>query len=331
MLRYIAIRLLSGAGVLLAICFFTFAIFFWLSPDPAVAVCGKTCTAMRIEEIRQALGLGQPFLTQFWEFLRGIFAGRNYGSGADLVHCPAPCLGYSFQTNQNVWQMITQRLPVSATVAIGAAVLWLLAGITLGVISGVRRGSWWDRGSLLLTLGGLSIPSFVLALALQYVLVVVLQVLPFPQAVSFTADPGLWFESYLMPWVVLAIGYACLYARLTRANVIDTLQENFMRTARAKGLGPVLILRRHALRPALTPITTIFGMDFSWLLGGALIVETVFGLNGLGLMTEQAIQKNDQPVIMAVTLLAAFFVVIGNLVVDILYTYLDPRVRIAAR
>lgn len=331
MLRYLGIRLLSGAGILVAICFVTFAIFFWLSPDPAVAVCGKTCTAARIEEIRHALGLGQPFLTQFWDFLRGIFAGRTYGSGADLVHCPAPCLGYSFQTSQNVWEMITQRLPVSATIAIGAALLWVLAGIVLGVISGVRENSWWDRGSLLLTLGGASIPSFVLALALQYLLVVVLQVLPFPQGVSFTADPQLWFESYLMPWVVLATGYAALYARLTRANVIDTLQENFMRTARAKGLGPVLILRRHALRPALTPITTIFGMDFAWLLGGALIVETVFGMNGLGLMTEQAIQKNDQPVIMAVTLLAAFFVVIGNLVVDILYTYLDPRVRIAAR
>jgi peptide/nickel transport system permease protein len=329
--RYIAGRLLGVVGILIAICFFTFAIFFWLSPDPAVAVCGKTCTAMRIAEIRQALGLGQPFLTQFADYVKGIFTGRNYSSGADLVHCSAPCLGYSFQSSQSVWQMITQRLLVTLTVAVGAAVLWLVIGVAAGVIGGVREGTWWDRASMFVTLGGASIPSYVLALVLQYVLAVKLQWLPFPSAVGFLPNPGLWFESYLMPWIVLAVGYACLYARLTRSNVIDTMSENFMRTARAKGLPPSLILRRHALRPALTPITTIFGMDFAGLLGGALIVEVVFGLNGLGEMTEQAIGSNDQPVIMGVTLLAAFFVVIGNLVVDLLYTYLDPRVRITAR
>lgn len=330
MARYLAGRLVSVVGTLAAICFFTFAIFFWLSPDPAVAVCGKTCTALRIAEIRQALGLGQPFLVQFVDYVQGIFVGRNYGTGADMVHCAAPCLGYSFQSSQNVWQMITQRLPVTVTVAVGGAVLWLLVGVVAGVVSAVREGTWWDRSAMFLTLGGASVPSYVLALVLQYVLVVKLQWLPFPSAVSFLPDPGLWLQAYLMPWTVLAVGYACLYARLTRSNVIDTLAENYFRTARAKGLPPGLILRRHALRPALTPITTIFGMDFAGLLGGTLIVETVFGFNGLGELTEQAIGSNDQPVIMGVTLLAAFFVVIGNLVVDILYTYLEPRVRITA-
>ena len=330
MTRYIAGRLLGLVGILLAICFFTFAIFFWLSPDPAAAVCGRTCTPLRIQEIRQSLGLGQPFLIQFADYVKGIFAGRTYGSGADLVHCAAPCLGYSFQSSQNVWEMITQRLPVTITVAVGAAVCWLLIGVIAGVVSGVREGTWWDRAAMFVTLGGASIPSYVLALVLQYLLVVKLQLLPFPGNVGFLPNPGLWFQSYLMPWVVLAAAYACLYARLTRSNVIDTMSENFMRTARAKGLPRGLILRRHALRPALTPITTIFGMDFAGLLGGTLIVETVFGLNGLGQLTEQAIGTNDQPVIMGVTLLAAFFVVLGNLVVDILYTYLDPRVRIAA-
>jgi peptide/nickel transport system permease protein len=331
MIRYLSGRLLAAVGILIAICFFTFAIFFWLSPDPAVAVCGKTCTPARIAEIRRALDLGHPLFVQFWDFLVGIFTGRDYGSGADRVHCPAPCLGYSFQTSQNVWQMITARLPVSVTVAVGAAVLWLVVGVSMGVISGIKQGSWWDRAAMVLSLGGASVPSYVLALVLQYVLVVRLHVLPFPSSVGFAADPVLWFDSYLMPWIVLAAGYACLYARLTRANVIDTLAENFMRTARAKGLGPLLILRRHALRPALTPIATIFGMDFAWLLGGALIVETVFGLPGVGQLASQSIASNDQPVIMAVTLLAGVFVVLGNLVVDILYTFLDPRVRIAAR
>jgi peptide/nickel transport system permease protein len=328
MARYVAGRIAGLVLILFMVCLFTYLIFFELSPDPALMICGKTCTPERVDQIRTSLGLDKPFLVQFWDFVSGLFAGRDYGSGANLVHCHAPCLGYSFQTSQPVWQMVTERLPVTATVAVGAAVLWLLLGIAAGLVSAVKEGSWWDRTMMGLALGGASIPNYVLALALQYVLVVKLQVLPFPSAVSFTDDPVTWFESYLMPWIVLATGYACLYARLTRANVIDTLAENFMRTARSKGLPPSLTLRRHALRPALTPVTTIFGMDFAALLGGALITETVFGLNGVGKMAADSIAKNDQPVIMAVTLLAAFFVVVGNLVVDLVYTWLDPRVRI---
>ncbi|MEV8059094.1 ABC transporter permease [Streptomyces antimycoticus] len=328
MARYLAGRLAGLVLILFMVCLFTFLIFFKLSPDPALMICGKTCTPERVDQIRSVLGIDQPFLTQFGDFLGGLFTGRDYGSGANLVHCPAPCLGYSFQTNQAVWDMVMSRLPVSATVAIGAAVLWLLAGVTAGLLGAVKEGTWWDRSVMNLSLGGASIPNYVLALALQYVLVVKLQWLPFPSAVAFGDDPVRWFDSYLMPWIVLATGYACLYARLTRANVIDTLAENFMRTARSKGLPPLLTMRRHALRPALTPITTIFGMDFAALLGGALITETVFGLNGVGKMAADSIAKNDQPVIMAVTLLAAFFVVVGNVVVDLIYTGLDPRVRI---
>ncbi|SNS24649.1 peptide/nickel transport system permease protein [Streptosporangium subroseum] len=328
MARYLAGRIAGLVLILFMVCLFTYLIFFKLSPDPAVMICGKTCTPERILQIRTLLGLDQPFFTQFWDFLSGLFAGRDYGSGANLIHCPAPCLGYSFQTSQSVWEMILDRLPVSATVAVGAAVLWLVIGIGAGLLSAVREGTWWDRTTMGLALGGASIPNYVLALALQYVLVVKLQILPFPSAVAFSDGPLLWLQSYLMPWIVLATGYACLYARLTRANVIDTLAENFMRTARSKGLAPVLTMRRHALRPALTPITTIFGMDFAALLGGALITETVFGLNGVGKMAADSIAKNDQPVIMAVTLLAAFFVVVGNVVVDLVYTGLDPRVRI---
>jgi peptide/nickel transport system permease protein len=166
---------------------------------------------------------------------------------------------------------------------------------------------------------------------LQYVLVVQLGILPFPSAVNVTQDPMRWFQSYLMPWMVLALVYASMYARLVRANVLDTLAENFMRTARAKGLGPWVVLRRHALRPSLTPVVTLFGMDFAGLLGGALITETVFGLNGVGKLASDSITRNDQPVIMGVTLLAAFLVVIGNVVVDLAYTALDPRVRISTR
>lgn len=325
MTLYLVRRVAAAIGVLLLISFFTYVIFFALSPDPAVMICGKTCTPERIDTIREQLGLNQPFWTQYWHFLQGLFAGRDYGQG---VHCGAPCLGYSFQTNQPVLEALLTRLPTSATVAIGAGLLWLLVGVSGGLISGLKQGTWWDRGAMMVALAGISLPNYFVALLLQYILVVKLQILPFPQAVPFADDPVAWFQAYLMPWMVLALVYASMYARLVRASVLDTLGENYWRTARAKGLPPLVLLRRHALRPALTPVVTLFGMDFAGLLGGALITETVFGLNGVGKLAADSIAKNDQPVIMGVTLLAAFFVVVGNVVVDVAYTTLDPRVRI---
>ncbi|MDT0268963.1 ABC transporter permease [Streptomyces sp. DSM 44915] len=328
MARFLVARLGGVVLILLLVCLFTFGVFFVLSPDPAVQICGKNCTPELIEQIRTNLGLDKPLLTQFLTFLGGLFAGRTYGVGASATECAAPCLGYSFQSSQPVWDMITDRLPVSVTVAVGAAVLWLLVGVAGGLLGALKRGTWWDRGAMVVALSGISIPNYVFALVLQYVLVVELEWLPFPQAVAFSDDPTRWFQSYLMPWMVLAFAYASVYARLTRANVIDTLGENYVRTARAKGLPQHQVIRRHALRPALTPIATIFGMDFAGLLGGALITETVFGLNGVGKMTADSIARNDQPVIMGVTLLAAAFVVVGNVVVDLVYTALDPRVRV---
>ncbi|QEO14809.1 ABC transporter permease [Agromyces intestinalis] len=321
-------RILAGIVVLALISLFTFAIFFWLSPDPAVQICGKTCTPERIDQIRSQLGIDQPFFAQYWQFLTGIFVGRTYGEGPGAIECAAPCLGFSFQTNQSVTDMIAARMPVSITVAVGAAVLWLLAGVGGGLLSAVKQGTGWDRTVMFGALAGISLPNYFVALLLQYVLVVQLQWLPFPRAVEFSADPVLWFQSYLMPWLVLAFGYAAMYSRIVRTNVIDTLGQNFMRTARAKGLDGSIVMRRHALRPSLTPVVTLFGMDFAGLLGGALITETVFGLNGVGKLAADSITKNDQPVIMGVTLLAGLLVVIGNIVVDLAYTGLDPRVRV---
>jgi peptide/nickel transport system permease protein len=313
--------------ILVLISVITFGIFFWLSPDPAVSICGKACTPATIGTIREQLGLDRPFFVQYAQFVTDFFTGSTYGTGPTAVRCSFPCLGFSFQTHQAVWAMIASRLPVSITVAVGAAVTWLLAGVIGGVLGGVKEGTWWDRGALVVALGSISLPNYFVALILQYLLVVQLQILPFPSAVTFGEDPLRWFETYLMPWLVLGFGYAAMYLRLVRTNVIDTLNENFYRTARAKGLPTSLVLRRHALRPALTPVVTMFGMDFAALLGGAIIVETVFGLNGVGKLTADSITKNDQPVIMGVTLLVACFVVVANLVVDVLYTALDPRVR----
>lgn len=330
MIRMMLNRLGGMIVVLFLVTLFTYVIFFVLSPDPAVQICGKNCTPDRIDQIRASLGLDLSFWQQFATYVGGLFAGRTFLVAGSEVACSAPCLGYSFQTSQLVGDMIVQRLPISATIALGAAVLWLFGGVAAGVLSAAKEGKFLDRFFAGLTLGSMSIPNYVLALALQFLLVVVLGWLPFPQAVPFGDDPVRWFLNFLMPWIVLAISYAAIYTRLTRANVIETMQENFVRTARAKGLRPSLVWRRHALRPALTPIVTIFGMDIAGLLGGALITETVFGLNGIGKLTADSISSNDQPVIMAVTLLSAFFVIIGNFVVDLLYSVIDPRVRTGA-
>lgn len=329
MLTYLIRRLFAATVVLFAVVLFTFIIFFWLTPDPAASICGQTCSAERIHDIRARLGLQDPFLTQFWTFLSGIFVGRSYGTGASAVFCDAPCLGYSFQTRQSVLTMIADRFPVTATVAIGAAILWLFAGVSAGLISAVKAGSWWDRAAMSTALAGIALPNYFVALILQYLLVVQLGILPFPSAVPFSDDPVRWFQAYLMPWVVLSLMYAAMYTRLTRANVLETLSENFMRTARAKGLSRRPLLTRHALRPSLTPVSTLFGMDFAALLGGALITETVFGLNGVGKLAYDAISTNDQPVIMGVTIVAGVAVVLMNIVVDLLYPVLDPRVRTA--
>lgn len=330
MIYYILKRVLAATIIMLFVVFFTFVIFFQLSPDPAASICGQTCSPERIEAIRDQLGLNQPFFTQFFTFLGAIFVGRDYGTGASSVHCSAPCIGYSFQTGQDVLQGILDRLPVSFTIAIGAAVLWLLSGVAAGVISAVKEGTWWDKGAMMFALAGISLPNYFVALVLQYLLVVQLQWLPFPAVVPFSVSPVQWFQAYLMPWIVLALMYASMYARLTRANMIDTMGENFMRTARAKGLTQGPILLRHGLRPSLTPIVTLLGVDFATLLGGALITETVFGLNGVGRYAYDAISVNDQPVIMGVTLVAAFAVIVANIVVDLLYRILDPRVRVSS-
>ncbi|MER5637291.1 ABC transporter permease [Kitasatospora sp. NPDC002227] len=327
MIVYLLRRLAVTAVILLVICAATFAVFYLMPADPAQGACGKACSPERLAEIRTTLGLDHPPLVQFRDYLLGLVAGRTYGTGAQAVSCHLPCLGFSFQTDQPVWQLLTARLPVSASIACGAAVLWLLAGVSAGVVSALRRGSLWDRAAMTAALGGASLPVYFTALVLQYLLVVELRVLPYPRVVPLAEDPAGWLQSMVMPWLTLAMLYAGVYARITRGELLESLGHNYVRTARAKGLPEVTVVRRHALRPALMPIVTIFGMDLGALLGGALITESVFGLPGVGKLAADAIAGADQPVILGVTLFAAAFVVLANLLVDLVYAVLDPRVR----
>jgi len=327
MILYLLRRLAVTAAILVVICAATFAIFYLMPADPAQGACGKACSPERLDQIRATLGLDRSPLTQFGDYLGGIVAGRTYGSGPHAVDCPFPCLGFSFQTDQPVWQLLTSRLPVSVSIALGAAVLWLAVGVAAGVVSALRRGSIWDRTAMTAALGGVSLPIYLTALVLQYLLVVQLHLLPYPRVVPFTEDPAGWAQSMVMPWITLAMLYAGIYARITRGEMLESLGQNYVRTARAKGLPEVTVVRRHALRPALMPIVTIFGMDLGALLGGALITESVFGLPGVGKLAGDAIAAADQPVILGVTLFAAGFVVLANVVVDLVYAVLDPRVR----
>ncbi|KJK56687.1 ABC transporter permease [Saccharothrix sp. ST-888] len=321
-------RLLGIAGTLLVICALTFAVFYLLPSDPAAQFCGKDCSADRIVMVRQQMGLDDPLIVQFGRYVLGIFAGQTLGSGQYAVHCGFPCFGYSFQSGQPVWDLMLDRLPASASLALGAAVLWLLLGLSAGLLSALRRNTWVDRTVMVATIGIAALPVYFTAMLLLYVVVTVLGLMPYPRYIAFGEDPVGWIRNLILPWITLALTFAAIYARMTRNSVIETMAEPYVRTARAKGLRERRVVGRHGLRPALTPVATMLGMDLGGLLAGALITESLFSLPGVGKLFADSLNKADQPVIMGITLLASFFIVTSNLVVDLVYAWIDPRARL---
>ncbi|MFJ8624431.1 ABC transporter permease [Kitasatospora sp. NPDC093550] len=327
MILYLGRRLLAAAGILLAVCAITFTIFYLLPSDPAVAACGKTCSAERVAEVKAAMGLDKPVWEQFVTYLTGIFAGRDYGSGPSATHCGFPCLGYSYEYSLPVWNLLTDRLPVSVSLALGASVLWLLLGLGAGVTSALRKGGPTDRTLMVLSVGAASLPVYFTSIMLIWGVVRTAGLLPYPAYHAFTENPFTWASNLLLPWIALALLYAAMYARQSRNSMIEAMAEPYIRTARAKGLPPRTVTVKHGLRSGMTPILTIFGMDLGGLLAGAVITESIFGLPGVGRLFYDGLVRSDQPVILGVTLLAAAFIVAANLLVDLLYAYVDPRVR----
>ena len=332
MLTYIVRRLINAVLTLLVVTAVTFGIFFMVpkltGSDPALLYIGKTSDAASVEGIRTKMGLADPIPVQYWKFLKGLAVGRDYANGPDVQHCPAPCLGYSFKTDQEVTPLLLDEIPVTLSLALGAAVLWVLMGVSTGVISALRRGTIVDRAVMSGALAGVSLPVYFTGLLASAIFVYWLGWLPQGQYVPFTESPGQWFTQLILPWITLAFLFAATYARLTRANMLETLGEDYIRTARAKGLRERTVIGKHGLRSGLTPIVTIFGLDLGALLGGAVLTETVFNLRGLGYQALTAIRGNDLPVIIGVTLIAAFFIVFANLIVDLVYGIIDPRVRL---
>jgi peptide/nickel transport system permease protein len=307
-----------------------FAIFSYLPFDPAALTCGQRCTPQIIEGNRIKLGFDKPIYEQYWLFLSGIFAGRTYGSGQAAFSCPAPSFGYSFNENACVTDMIKEAMPITVNLAVGALIIWLIIGVGLGVLAAKFKSRWPDTSSSVFVLLGTSLPTFVTGLALLIWVSIKWKIIPMSLDgyVSVLNNPARWFMYFILPWITLAIAYAALYTRFTRAAVLDTLGEDYIRTARAKGVKERTVLFKHTLRAVLAPIITLAGLDFAGLIGGAIITETIFNLPGLGRLTLRSTYEFDLPVVLATTILAAVVVIVMNLIVDMFYAILDPRVRI---
>ena len=326
---YIVRRLIAMVLMLIALSMIVFLIFNALPADPARLTCGKSCSPQIVEANRHRLGLDKPLVNQYADFATGIFAGRTYGTGTATFECHVPCLGYSFRKGEQVTDLLWTRFPVTAGLALGGCVLWVLTGVSIGVIAALKRGKWQDRAIMSVSMVGYSFPSFFIALLLVFFVQIQWGLIGFGGYVSVTEDPVGWLSGFALPWIALAMLYAALYARLTRNQMLETMGEDYIRTARAKGLPERTVIGKHALRAGLTPIVTVAGLDLAALLGGSIIIEQVFALPGIGRLAVDSVTDADLPVITGTVLIAGAFVIFANLVVDLLYAVIDPRVRLA--
>jgi peptide/nickel transport system permease protein len=320
MAPYILRRLAGMLLLLLMVSGITFLIFnVFPATDPAVLRAGRQPTPELIEQIRQDLGLDRPWPVQFVDYIFNVFVHLDFGR--------------SYQTNQDVLPLILDDLPATVSLAAGAVVVWLAVGLTIGIISAVRRGSLLDRAVISLSLVAISAPVYWLGLVVLYLFAPDFGVFGLGflggqgSYAPLTEDPVQWLKSLVLPWIVLATSFAAIYARLLRGSLLEVLGEDYIRTARAKGLEERDVILRHGVRSAITPVVTVLGLDIGILLGGAILTESVFNIQGIGRLAYDAITRGDLPIVQGTVLFGAFFIVIMNLLVDIAYAFLDPRVR----
>jgi len=319
--RYLIRRTLFLILVLFVVSVVTFIIFFKLpAGDPARLSAGRRTTEAALEEVRHNLGLDRPWYIQYGRFAKGLIPLPGFFLNEQVY--------FSYSNNVPVSEEIYQRLPVTAVLALGSAAIWLAMGVSIGIISAIRRGGILDRIGTLFALFGVSAPVFWLGYLFLYIFWYKLRIAPEsgipPNEPLLTS---VLHGRFVLPWITLALAFAAFYSRMTRSNLIETMGEDYIRTARAKGLSERTVTYKHGLRAALTPVVTIFGLDLGLLLGGAIITETVFNLPGLGQYVIQSLFNNDFPAVMGVTIFASMFVMVANLVVDVSYAILDPRVR----
>jgi len=315
--------------LLLGLTLVVFVLFNALPGDPARLACGKTCSPDVLDAIRHRLEYDIPMWEQYFRFLKGIFFGRVYGDNpATQLECAAPCLGYSYLRHESVLGLIARSFPVTFWLTVGGFVVWMVTGLIAGIYAALKRGRWQDRSLMGIALLGYSMPSFFIGLLLITFVVLQWHWLPFPKFAPPEQDPARFIQTMLLPWIVIAVLNAAFYVRLTRNQVLETFSEDYVRTARAKGLPERTVVVKHALRAGLTPIVTAAGLDIAYLLGGAIITESIFTLQGLGQVSIASIRDFDLPIITAITFISAAFIIFANLVVDLLYAVLDPRVKV---
>jgi len=320
MAQYILRRLAGMVLLLILVSAVTFVVFnVFPSTDPAALRAGRQPTPEVIEAIRQDLGLDRPLYTQFGDYITDVFIHQDFGR--------------SYVSNVDVLDQIRQNLPATISLTIGGVVVWLCFGLSIGIISAIRHRTVFDRLAIGLSLVAISAPVYWLGLVALYLFAPDFGVFPLPfvggqgSYVPFSEDPSKWVESLILPWFVLATAFAAVYARLLRGSLLDVLGEDYIRTARAKGLRERNVVLKHGVRSAITPVVTVLGLDIAILLGGAILTESVFNIPGIGRLAYDAIQRGDLPIVQGTVLFGAFFIVIMNLIVDVLYAFLDPRVR----
>jgi peptide/nickel transport system permease protein len=315
LITFLIRRLVGAVLVLIAVSFITYLIFVKIpGGDPAARIAGRVATDANIRDIREKLHLNDPFYEQYWAMMKSLFTG-------DLK---------SYSSQLNVVDQIKSGIPATFSLCVGAGIIWLGFGVLVGVISAVTAGRWSDRLITVLALIGISMPVFWLGLIVRFLFAQdhPFHFMPDGGYVALTSNPWEWFIHLLMPWLVLAVLFIGFYGRVLRSNILDTINEDYVRTAKAKGLSSRRVLVRHVLRNSLIPIVTLFALDFAAVLGGgAILTETVFDLKGVGWYAAKAVGDLDLPPIMGVTIYATFFIVLFSVFVDLLYAWLDPRIR----
>jgi peptide/nickel transport system permease protein len=329
MIGYIIRRLISAFLVVVVTSMIVFAIFFFGPTNTADYLCNQNghCTPAKLDNLNKSMGLDDPVYKQYGIWVKGLFVGRDVDAGATYP-CSAPCLGISFVTKAEVTDELRSKYPATLSLALGGAAIFLTLGTLTGTLSARRRGTFADKALVSSTLVISSIPYYLAAFLAWLFLINQWGVFADSHYTPLTDNPAKWFGGLLLPWLVIGIFNATQYARFSRGSMVETLGEDFVRTAVAKGAPQRSVTVRHALRAAIVPIVTIFGLDFAFLLAGTVFTEQIFGIDGIGRWGLQAIAQFDFPVIAATVLVGAVLVVIANLVVDILYSFLDPRVRL---
>jgi peptide/nickel transport system permease protein len=328
-LFFVGRRAVSALTVVFATLVTTFALFFIAPTDPAGAICGeRNCTPERYQEIKQNLHLDEPKIEQLASYLKGIVAGRTFETAGVVQECDAPCLGFSFKSDQPVLEVLESHIPVTLSLVLGYSVIVLTVGVFVGAMAAKRHGTAGDRALMAGTLVLSSVPYYIVALMVALYFTGVYQILPRGGWTPPSESLGHWALGLITPWLVLGLYSCTLYARFSRGSMVETLGEDYIRTARAKGVSNRSLTYKHAMRAALIPVVTIFGLDLAGLLAGAIFTERVFDLPGLGNLVLDSMANYDLPVIMGTVLVSSVIIVVMNLMVDITYSIIDPRVRL---